>query len=125
MNCKRLQQSIANCVSCVHALNEKVLREQKAKEIAQIKRLNSSVGDICRWVYAKIGTQSGPRSAGVIEGMGCRRDPLPQLLSSPVPRSEGDRRPCSLLQERAGDLRWEERGEDEELRATEGERVQK
>lgn len=78
--------------------------KKKAEEIAHIKRLNSSVGDICRWAYAKIRTQSGPRSAGVMERMGCRRDPLCRPLSSPVPRGEGDRRQSGLLRERAGDL---------------------
>lgn len=123
MNCKSLQQSIATCVSCVHSLNTQVLGEQKAKGIARIKRLNFSLGDICRWAYAKTGTQPGPRSAGVMEGTGCRRDPLPQPLWPPVPGGEGARRRCSLLRERAGDLRWEGRGGDEEPRATEGQRA--
>lgn len=86
MNCKRLRHSIANCVSCLPSPNEAVLGEQKAQEIARMKRLWSSVGDICRWACAKTGTQCGPRSAGMMEGTGRRRAPLPQPLSSPVPR---------------------------------------
>lgn len=63
INCKRLQESIANCVSCVHFLNEQILGEQKAKAVVQTKRLSSSWGDTCRRAYAKIRTPTGPRSA--------------------------------------------------------------
>lgn len=106
MNWKRLQESIANCVGCVHFLNEKVSWEQKAKAVVQIKRISSSWGDTCTRAYVKIRTPSGPRSAGVMEGTEWRHGPLPQTLLS---LGEGDRRWCSLLTEKAGDVQWEER----------------
>lgn len=117
MNCKRLQESIANCVSCVHFLNEKVLGQQKAKVVVQIKRL-SSWCDTCSGAYSKIRTTSGPRSAGW-GGRDGGVVPFPRRF---LPQGEGDRRQYSLL--KAGDVVWEERAGDEELVATEDERLQ-
>lgn len=58
MNCKRFQESIANCVSCVCFPDEKFLGEQEAKVVVQIKRLSSPWGDTCRRACAKVRTQS-------------------------------------------------------------------
>lgn len=101
----------------MHSLNEKGLEEQKGKEIAQMKRLYSPLGDICRWVYAKIWTESRARSAEVMEGMGCGSESFPQTLLSSVSRGKrtgGDVICCG---------RGQGTSRDKELRATDRERV--
>jgi len=122
ISCKRLQHSIAGCVRCVHARNEKVLGEQKGKRHEKAELFcggHLRVG--LRQDWDTVRTKAN-RSDG---GDGRRCGPLPQPLSSLVPRGEGGRRRCSLLLGRAEDYCWEGRGRGVEPRAAEGERVQR
>jgi len=54
-----------------------------------MKRLSSSVGDICGWAYAKTGTPSGPRPTGVMEGTGAGVVPFPSLCPRWFPGVKG------------------------------------